>query len=231
MRTRRGRPVPRDALLPAPPTRRPRAPLTQERVRGRPGSADVTAACAASLAGLTSPLRPRAHARSLGPSTWPASCIQGKRGVRAIPEGPWLRRGGVQGAGEGVSHLGSGLGRWSETQLLQRLPNPRGRVCHSSLQGPDRLCSRAPASQHPGRRSPLCAIAVRDTRGISPSTLGMMPLECVQKEVLLTSWVRPVCSPTSPGPLDPYGGPTYVIGSSYSFIGLRSSPHSRVACE
>lgn len=104
-------------------------------------------------------------------------------------------------------------------------------MCHSSLQGPDRTCSRAPASQHPGRRRPLRASAVRDTQGISPSALGMMPLECVQREVLLTSWVCPVCSPTSPGPLDPYGGLTCLIGSSYSFIGLRSSPHSRVARE
>lgn len=94
--------MPRDALVASPPSRRPRPPLTQERVRGRPGSADVTAACAASLAGLTSLLRPRAHARSLGPSTWLSACIQGKRGVRARPEGPCLRSGGVQGAGEDV---------------------------------------------------------------------------------------------------------------------------------
>lgn len=104
-----------------------------------------------------------------GPQYPALNLYSGKSRVRARPEGPWLRSGGVQGAEGDVSHLGTGLRRWSETQLLQRLPNPRGCVCHSSLQGPGRPCSRAPASQHPGRRSPLRASAVRDTRGI---TLG-----------------------------------------------------------
>lgn len=53
----------------------------------------------------------------------------------------------------------------------------------------------------------------------------MMPLGCVQREVLLTSRVCLVRSPTSPGPPDPYGDLTYLTGSLYSFIGLRSSPH------
>lgn len=133
----------------------------------------------------------------------------------------------MQGAGQDVSHLGAGLRRWSETQLLQRLPNPRGCVCHSSLQGPGRPCSRAPASQHPGRRSPLRASAVRDTRGISPSALGKVPLEYVQREALLTNRVCPVRSPTSPGPLDPYEDLTYLIGSSLDFAPVATPEWAR----
>lgn len=100
----------RRGLVRSPP---PRAADARTRARAARGCADVTSARAASLAALTSPLRPRAHAGGApGQASRLTSWSPAKSGVW-VGRGRGPHRGGPRLRGRGVQPQGRGCHSWA----------------------------------------------------------------------------------------------------------------------
>lgn len=136
-RALRDRRCTRRGLVRPPP---PRAADARTRARAARGCADVTSARAASLAALTSPPRPRAHAGGApGQASRPTSWSPAKRGVWVgrgwgpHPGGPWLRGRGVQPQGRGCHSWARVWAHAFRRGVAPWLPNPRGCLRPSCL--------------------------------------------------------------------------------------------------